>query len=90
MNRCCDDYTGECNQGRSCPTRKPYTIWCETSRQPCFQPYTCAPACALKQDNSDGTAQHAEEVWELTPMGLVVLSCLAFWLAAISVYFFYF
>ena len=87
MNRCCDQYTGECNQGRSCPARKPSTIWCETSRQPCTQPFTCAAGCQIKAYNA--TYDPVYE-WELTPMGWVVLAGLASWLAAITVYFFYF
>lgn len=90
MNRCCDEYTGECNQGRNCPARKPSTIWCETSRQPCAQPYTCAGACQMITANSDGSAQHAEYEWEITPIGWVVLAGLVVNLALTAIYFFYF
>lgn len=86
MNRCCDDFTGECNSGRNCPARAARTTWCETSRQPCTQPYTCASGCQVKAYNAGLEPVY---VWRLTTMGWAVLACLAFWLAAIAVYFYW-
>lgn len=83
---CCDEYTGECNQGRSCPARKPSTIWCETSRQPCTQPFTCAGGCQIKSYNA---ALDPVYVWSITPMGWVVLAGLMCWVLASAVYFYW-
>ena len=85
MNSCCDDYTGECNQGRSCPARAS-TKWCETSRQPCTQPYTCAGGCQIKAYNA--TYDPVYE-WELTPMGWCILAGLASWVLASVIYFYW-
>ena len=42
----CCDY--ECNQGRDCPVRQTaYPRHCETSKQPCVQPYTCGQRCVI-------------------------------------------
>jgi hypothetical protein len=80
---CCDTFTGECNQGRNCPARKPSTHWCDTSRQPCYQPHTCAGGCQIKTYNAE---QAPVYTWALTPMGWVVLAGLAFWLAVLAFY----
>ena len=88
MKSCCDFHVDiDCQQGKSCPARAS-KHWCETSRQPCAQPYTCAAGCQIKSDNC---LQRADAyTWALTPMGWVVLAGLVSWLAAITVYFFYF
>jgi D-arabinose 1-dehydrogenase-like Zn-dependent alcohol dehydrogenase len=87
MNSCCDFHGLECREGRDCPARQAAKVWCETSKQFCAQPYTCASGCQIKAYN---TAYDPVYEWSLTPMGWVVLAGLASWLAAIAVYFFYF
>lgn len=83
MNRCCDDYTGECNGGRNCPARAS-THWCETSRQPCTQPFTCASGCQIKAFNAELDPVH---VWSITPV-VLFLGCLVFWLFAAATFYF--
>jgi len=51
------------------------------------QPYTCASGCQIKAYN---TAYDPVYAWESTPLGLALLASLAFWLAAIAVYFYFF
>ena len=87
MKSCCDYHGLECREGRDCPTRQAAKVWCDTSKQFCAQPYTCASGCQIKAYN---TAYDPVYAWESTPLGLALLASLAFWLAAIAVYFYFF
>jgi hypothetical protein len=85
MKSCCDFHGISCREGRDCPVRAA-KVWCDTSRQPCYQPHTCAGGCQIKDYNA---ALEPVYTWALTPMGWVVLAGLASWLAAIAVYFYW-
>ena len=70
----CCDY--ECNQAHDCPVRPAaYPRHCETSKQPCVQPYTCAQQCVIdiaKLQRPARTApprpRRASRLWWLLPV----------------------
>lgn len=86
LKSCCDYHADiDCQQGKFCPVRAS-TTWCETSRQPCTQPYTCAGGCQIKSYNA---ALDPVYVWSITPMGWVFLAGLMCWVLASAVYFYW-
>lgn len=87
MKSCCDFHGISCREGRDCPDRQAGKVWCDTSRQFCHQPFTCAGGCQIKSGYREIDPVY---VWPITPIGWAVLAGLAFWLAAIAVYFYFF
>lgn len=83
---CCDFHGIDCREGRDCPDRQSGKVWCDTSKQFCAQPYTCASACQLNTATTD--AQEPDYVWPITPLGWAVLACLIAGLAFSAYYFF--
>jgi hypothetical protein len=86
MKSCCDHHGIDCGEGRQCPARQPAKHWCETSRQPCAQPFTCAAGCQIKSDNC---LQRADQARELSLFDWALIVLLIVWAFA-AVYFFYF
>ena len=87
MKSCCDFHGISCREGRDCPERQAAKVWCDTSRQPCHQPFSCSGGCQIKAFNA---ALDPVYVWSITPMGWVVLAGLMCWILASAVYFYYF
>ena len=83
---------------QNCPAKNKPLVWpvldemptpkhCETSKQPCATPWTCAPGCKLITTNSDGTSPDEKPLHQReSRMVWFVAGCMILCLVALALY----